>query len=56
MKATWLHYHRFRTPGMRYADIVRVLEVRKHTAHIEARRRNGAIVRRFVKLNRLVFS
>ncbi len=56
MKATWLHYHRFRTPGMRYADTVRVLEIRKRTAHIEARRCNGAVVRRYVKLDRLVFS
>ena len=52
--ATWFCSHRFANPGMRYRHTVRVLDVRKKTARIEARRANGARVRRFVKLDRLM--
>lgn len=36
-----------------YRYTVRVLDIRKHTAVIEATRRDGTRVRRFVKLARL---
>ena len=52
--ARWMHVPSFKRRGLNYCETVRVLEVRKHTARIEARRRNGTIKRRFVKLSRLV--
>ena len=52
-RATWLYAPRFRRPGRGYHPTVRVLEVRKNTARIEARRYDGTIKRRFVRLSRL---
>lgn len=36
-----------------YGVPVRILQLHKNTAHIEARRRDGTITRRWVKLSRL---
>lgn len=52
-RATWPYAPRFRRSGRGYHPTVLVLEVRKRTARIEARRYDGTIKRRFVKLNRL---
>lgn len=46
-----LLFHR----GKPIRPTVRVLSVRRSTAHIEATRRDGQTVRRFVKLKRLRF-
>lgn len=43
-----------RLPQRSYRYTVRVLDVRKHTARIEATRGDGTRVRRFVKLARLM--
>jgi hypothetical protein len=51
--ATLLGAPRFRHPGRCYSSTVRILEIRKNTARIEARRRDGTTKRRFVKLARL---
>lgn len=49
-------YRRFNHPSKRLVShVVRVLATRRNTAHIEARRANGQIVRKFVKLSRLRF-
>ena len=49
-------YRRFNHPSKcLISRVVRVLATRRNTAHIEARRANGQIVRKFVKLNRLRF-
>lgn len=52
--ATLLGTPRFRRSERCYRATVRVLEIRKHTARIEAQRRDGTIKRRFVKLDRLI--
>lgn len=51
-KATWLGYRRFRNRC--YRATVRVLDVRKNTARIEARRYDGTTKQRFVKLSQLI--
>lgn len=51
--ATWLYAPSFRRSGRGYHATVRVLDVRKKTARIEARRYDGTTDRRFVKLSRL---
>lgn len=51
--ATWFCSHRFAKPGRCYRHTVRVLDVRKKTARIEACRYDGTRVRRFVKINKL---
>lgn len=53
-QATWLHYHRFRREGRCYRPTVRVLKVYKKTARIEARRLDGTVKTRFVKIDRLL--
>jgi len=55
MQAYFLGYHRFRERGKALRPVVRVLSIHRKTAHIEARRYNGQIVRRYVKLSRLQF-
>ena len=55
MTAIWHTFYYGRNRRMGYSSKVRVLEIRKHTARIECKRRDGAIKRRFVKLDRLVF-
>lgn len=52
-RATWLYAPSFRRSSRGYHATVRVLEVRRRTARIEARRYDGTIKRRFVKLDRL---
>lgn len=53
-RATLLNTPRFNRPGKDWQSTVVVVEIRKHTAHVEVRRRNGTTMRRFVKLSRLV--
>lgn len=52
--ATWFCGQYFKHPGRRYRKTVRVLDIRKHTARIEAQRYDGTRVRRFVKLDKLI--
>lgn len=56
MQATWLTYRHGRSRRLGYHGTVKVLDIRKKTARIEARRFDGTIKRRFVKLDRLYFS
>jgi hypothetical protein len=48
-------HRRFRHPGKCLIAVVRVLELRRNTAHIEATRMNGQVVRKYVKRSRLRF-
>lgn len=56
MTATWLTYRYGRSARLGYANTVRVLDIRKRTARVECRRFDGTIKRRFVKLDKLIFS
>lgn len=51
--ATWFCGQRFNRPERCYRRTVRVLDVRKKTARIEAQRYDGTRTRRFVKLDKL---
>lgn len=53
MLAIWNH----RAPGKLWpsSPLVRVLAIHPHTARIEARRRDGTVQQRWVKLSRLCF-
>jgi len=52
--ATWCCPQRFAQHSRCYRRTVRVLDIRKKTARIEARRYDGTIKRRFVKLDKLI--
>lgn len=52
--ATLLNRPRFRREGRCYHATVRVLDIRKKTARIEARRLDGTVKTRFVKISRLL--
>ena len=51
--ATWHCLQSFKRPGRAYRYTVKVIDVRKHTARIEAQRYDGTRIRRFVKLDKL---
>lgn len=51
-RVTWLHYKSYKS-SIQYHPVAQVLSVQKRTAHIETRRIDGKVKRRFIKLNRL---